>query len=76
MRALSATAVVSTDHKLTVQVPSDIPSGLHQVIVVLETTQPPGPLPHSEWRLPVHNVGLWPEGFTVRREDIYGDDGR
>ena len=23
-----------------------------------------------------HDVGPWPEGFTVRREEIYGDDGR
>jgi hypothetical protein len=23
-----------------------------------------------------HELGPWPEGFTVRREEIYGDDGR
>lgn len=25
---------------------------------------------------PVDDLGSWPEGFTLRREDIYGDDGR
>ena len=23
-----------------------------------------------------HDVGPWPEGFSIRREEIYGDDGR
>ena len=26
--------------------------------------------------LPTHDVGPWPEGFSVRREEIYGEDGR
>jgi hypothetical protein len=25
---------------------------------------------------PVHDVGLWPEGLSLRREDMYGDNGR
>lgn len=25
---------------------------------------------------PVDHIGLWPEGFTLRREEMYGDDGR
>ncbi len=25
---------------------------------------------------PIHNVGPWPEGLSMRREDMYGDDGR
>ena len=24
----------------------------------------------------VHHVGNWPEGLSLRREDMYGDDGR
>ena len=26
--------------------------------------------------LPVVDLGPWPEGVSLRREDIYGDDGR
>ena len=26
--------------------------------------------------LPVHDLGPWPEGLSLRREDMYGDDGR
>ena len=28
----------------------------------------------EDW--PVHHVGHWPAGLSLRREDIYGDDGR
>lgn len=26
--------------------------------------------------LPIHDFGPWPEGVSLRREDMYGDDGR
>ncbi len=38
--------------------------------------------PHTSetWRkpldFPVISVGRWPEDFSLRREDMYGDDGR
>lgn len=25
---------------------------------------------------PVDDLGPWPDGFSLRREDMYGDDGR
>ena len=25
---------------------------------------------------PVDDLGIWPEGLSLRREDMYGDDGR
>jgi hypothetical protein len=76
MRALTLTAVVRPDHTLTVQVPEDIPSGSHPVVIILDSPPSSPGMATSEWRLPVHDVGPWPEGFTLRRADIYGDDGR
>jgi hypothetical protein len=35
------------------------------------TTQPV----NLDW-LPVRDLGPWPEGLSLRREDMYGDDGR
>jgi hypothetical protein len=35
---------------------------------------PPGKRPPLD--LPVDNVGPWPEGLSLRREDWYGDDER
>lgn len=44
---------------------------LAQVFVCRKPAGPPGPLTFSS-----HEVGPWPEGFTARREDFYGDEGR
>ncbi len=33
-------------------------------------------LPFDLDALPVHDLGPWPEGLSLRREDLYGDDGR
>ena len=74
MRVLTTSAVVSGDHQMTIQVPADVPCGVQQVVVVLEA--PSTPALATDWKLPVHDVGPWPAGFTVSREDIYGDDGR
>ena len=76
MRVLTASAVVGNDHQLTIQVPPDIPCGPHQVVVVLDAPASVSPTPPAEWTLPVHDVGPWPSGFTMSREDMYGDDGR
>lgn len=75
MRAVIATAIVHSDHTLTVQVPADIPPGARTVVVVLEdsreTLQGPASLKFSP-----HPVGPADPACTYRREDIYGDDGR
>ena len=32
--------------------------------------------PRAALDSPVISVGQWPEGLSLRREDLYGDDGR
>lgn len=73
MRTIETTAVVTPDHTITVQLPADVPVGQCRVVVVVDTPAGERPFPYN---LPVYDVGPWPEGFTVRREQIYGDDGR
>jgi hypothetical protein len=75
MRTIETVVNVGVDRKLTVQLPSDIPTGTHAVVVVIDEI----PKPRRAFSMkdfPAHDVGPWPEGFTVRREEIYGDDGR
>ena len=49
--------------------------GEHRVVVTIGDGEPwPPDSMTVNW--PVHDVGPWPPGFTVRREDLYGDDGR
>ncbi len=43
MKALQTTAIVTPTHQLVVDVPADVPSGPHRVVVVLEDTPPAMP---------------------------------
>lgn len=76
MRALTATAVVNADHTLTLQVPTDILPGVHQVVLVLDAPTASSKDKPSFAELTVHQVGLVDPSMTFRREDMYGDDGR
>ena len=76
MRTIQTTVVVDAEHRATLQLPADITPGEHSVVVVIEeaagSLATPGP-----WAgFPRHDVGPWPEGLSLRREDLYGDDGR
>ncbi len=75
MRAVTATAMVRSDHTLLVPIPADIPPGVRTVVVVLadagETLPEPLPLQFCP-----HPVGPANPACTYRREDIYDDDGR
>ena len=75
MRAVTATAVVRSDHTLTVSVPADIPQGPQTVVVVFQDghAQPTGRMPLI---FTPHPVGPADPSCTYRREDLYGDDGR
>ena len=76
MRTIKTTAMITAEGTLTVQVPSDIPPGPHHVVVWIDDDH--GAL--SEAR-PLHDflvmhVGAWPADLSLRREDLYGDEGR
>ncbi len=77
MRTIETTAVVNADHTVTLTLPEDIPPGPVKLVLVVEAEPAPPPAPArltDGWHL--LDVGPWPEGFTVSREQIYDDDGR
>ena len=80
MKAIAITATVTTDGKITVQLPPDIPAGEHEVVVVINEKSLPKKQVTQEKRppldFPVDNYGSWPDNLSLRREDIYGDWGR
>ena len=73
MLQIRARIRVGIDHSISGIAPADIPPGEHEVTIVLSE---PGPdrVPLDD--LPSHDLGPWPEGLRLRREDIYGEDGR
>ena len=75
MRAIETTATVTEDGTLSVQMPPDIAPGRHRVVVVIDETEGrAGERPALDF--PVHDSGPWPEGLSLRREDMYDDWGR
>lgn len=74
MVTIEMTIQVDEQGKATIRIPGEMKPGAYRAVLVIE-----GPVPDAA-RAPLtfstHDVGPWPEGFTVRREEIYGDDGR
>jgi hypothetical protein len=65
---------VAPDGTITGKAPPGLKPGPHAAAVAAEA--PPRARAAGKLELPVHDCGPWPEGLSLRREDIYGDDGR
>lgn len=74
MTTIETTILVDHEGKATIRLPSEVKAGAYRAVLVIESPE------RATTRLPLtfsaHDVGPWPEGFTVRREEIHGDDGR
>jgi hypothetical protein len=76
MKALQTTGIVTPAHQLVVDVPADVASGPHRVVVVLDETLTPEPSAAS-WADLALPGARWPAGgLSLRREDLYADTGR
>lgn len=75
MKTIETTANVSEEGLITLQVPPDVPRGVCRVVVTIETRDSGSPV-RKPFVFPVDDYGPWPEDLSLRREDMYGDDGR
>ncbi len=75
MRTIQTVATVTKDGRLTVEVPREIQPGTHRVLIMFDETHVGGCEP-PPFDFPVHDSGPWPEGLSLRREDMYDDWGR
>ena len=76
MKALQATGIVTAAHQLVVDVPPDVASGPHRVVVVLDEAVTPE---HSaaKWSDLALPSAQWPAGGVgLSREGLYADTGR
>lgn len=74
MNEIRARIQVGPDHTITGVAPPEVPAGEHVATI---TVSPP-PVPENVARvadLPVHDTP-WDGSISLRREDMYGDDGR
>jgi len=78
MNQIRARIMVAPDHRITGMAPDAVPPGEHEVTVTvaLAPARQSARRPFDVAALPVVDLGPWPEGVTLRREEIYGDDGR
>ena len=76
MRTIETTAMITAEGLLTVQMPPEIPPGTHQVVLVIDETPQPPPKPRALEDFPMWDCGPWPADLSLRREDMYDDDGR
>jgi hypothetical protein len=75
MRTIETTATIMSDGTIIARGPAGLPPGEHQVVIVVE--ERPTVAPNRLLRdFPVIDIGPWPENLSLRREDMYGDDGR
>jgi len=75
MRNLSIKVTVPVDRRLIVQLPEDVEPG-EATITIIPRRQPKSKT-ESEFDFPTLHLKEWPKDWgTLRREDMYGDDGR
>lgn len=68
---------VDPDHRISGVAPPDVPPGEHEATITLAPV-PPRQLPTKKFNvddLPKHDLA-WDDSISLRREDLYGDDGR
>ena len=78
MTEIRTRVMVGPDHRISGTAPPAVPPGEHEVTITVGPAlvrQVPGE-PFDLDSLPSHDLGPWPEGLSLRRENIYGDDGR
>jgi hypothetical protein len=77
MAQIHARIVVDPDHRITGIAPPDVPPGEHEVTITL-VPSPARQKPAKRFNikdLPSHDIP-WDGSISLRREDMYGDDGR
>jgi hypothetical protein len=78
MTEIRTRVLVGPDRRISGTAPADVPPGEHEVTI---TVKPPPTRrrpdePFDVDALPNHDLGPWPEGLSLRRKDIYDEDGR
>lgn len=76
MTVITTRIVIAEDG--SVSLGARVPAGEYVVSLELvdKPLQQPALEPFDIDKLPVFDLGPWPENLSLRREDLYGDDGR
>jgi hypothetical protein len=78
MTVITARITVAPDGTISGRAPGEVPAGEHEASITV-ADRPARQLPIEPFDvndLPTHDLGPWPAGLSLRREDLYSDDGR
>jgi len=75
MRTIETTAHVSPGGIISLQFPLGIRPGEYRMVLVVDE-QPISNGKRPPLNFPVDHYGPWPSTLSLRREDMYGNDGR
>lgn len=78
MKTVETTVEADETGKAKLELELELTPGEHEVTVLIsEVAEPlPGAKRYAFLDLPPVSIGEWPKGFSLRREDLYDDDGR
>lgn len=89
IETLEAVVTVPESRAVLLQLPPDVKPGRHRIVATIEDATEPAPAlkPLAEafpviagashpFVFPVIPEAQWPDDMPLRREDMYGDDGR
>ena len=73
MNEIRTRVLVGPDHRISGTAPDAVPIGEHDVTIMVtdRPTVEPAVRPLEPGDLPRHDLGPWPEGLSLRREDMY-----
>jgi hypothetical protein len=78
MAEIRTRVLVGPDHSISGTAPAAVPPGEHEVTINVAPgliRRGPGE-PFDVETLPTHDLGPWPQGLSLRREEMYDEDGR
>lgn len=73
MTVITTRIRVAEDGTFSGRVPEGVPAGEHEVVITVVPARPGKPFTMKNF--PIHD-GPWDDSISLRREDMYGDDGR
>lgn len=74
MRTIQTRLTVDEDGQIILSPQPHLTPGVYDGVLVLE--EKPAEHARQPLRFPVIDIGPWPEDLSLRREDMYGDNGR
>ena len=76
MTTIETTVDIGPNRHLAIQLPDEVAPGRHRVVLQIDDGQSPTRNADLAANLPRLDLGPWPENLSLRREDMYVDDGR